>query len=94
VPGDYQNGQITEFWRLSTERLGLKARPPLRRQSGARFAAPDGMNLDVVLGRSLAFVRRPHAGWRRLNRGGRAALTGAYAGMGYLGTLILLWTLH
>ena len=53
-----------------------------------------GMSFDMLLGRWLAFVRHPQAAWRRLDARRRAALVGTYAGIGYVGTLVLLITLR
>jgi hypothetical protein len=52
------------------------------------------MRFDETLGRWLAFVRHPQAAWRRLDSRRRAALVGTYAGIGYLGTLVLLVTVR
>ena len=62
----------------------------MRIQSGAGFAILLSVGLDVTFGRWLAFVRHPQAAWRRLDSRHRAALVGAYAGIGYIGTLALM----
>jgi hypothetical protein len=51
------------------------------------------MSVDVTLGRWLAFVVHPYAAWRRLPPRQRALLVSAYAGAGYVGTLVLLLTI-
>jgi hypothetical protein len=53
-----------------------------------------GMSFDVALGRWLASVRHPQAAWRRLDSRRRTALVATYAGIGYLGTLVLLLALR
>ena len=63
-------------------------------RGGVRIALSTGMSFDVLLGRWLAFVRHPQAAWRRLDARRRAALVGTYAGIGYVGTLVLLITLR
>ena len=50
----------------------------------------DGVTLDVLLGRGLAFCVHPYAAWRRLTAAGRALLVFAYFGAGYGAVLALL----
>jgi hypothetical protein len=51
------------------------------------------MELDVIVGRSLAFCVHPNAAWRRLTARGRALLVGAYFAAGYGTVLALLFML-
>ena len=48
------------------------------------------MNLEIALGRWLAWTVHPHAAWRRLRVRGRAVLIATYIGAGYVATLLLL----
>jgi hypothetical protein len=59
-------------------------------RTGARLAITRDMNLEIALGRWLAWTVHPHAAWRRLRVRGRAVLIATYVGAGYVGTLLLL----
>jgi hypothetical protein len=49
-----------------------------------------GMNADVVIGRTLACCVHPAAAWRRVSRPGKALIVGAYFVVGYCGVLVVL----
>jgi hypothetical protein len=44
----------------------------------------------MSLGRFLAYCAHPAAAWRRVSTRGRAAILAAYAGAGYVVTLVAL----
>ena len=44
----------------------------------------------MTLGRLLAYCAHPTLAWRRVSLADRARIVGAYAGAGYLATLVAL----
>ena len=48
------------------------------------------MNIDLLIGRGLAFCVHPRAAWRVLSTPGRAFVVAAYAGAGYVAVLGVL----
>jgi hypothetical protein len=48
------------------------------------------MPFEIIIGRGMACCLHPTAAWRVLSRSGRALVVGAYAGAGFLTTLVAL----
>jgi hypothetical protein len=48
------------------------------------------MPFEIIIGRGMACCLHPRAAWRVLSRSGRALVVGAYAGAGFLTTLVAL----
>jgi hypothetical protein len=45
---------------------------------------------ELIIGRGIACCLRPIAAWHVLTRAGRTLVIGAYAGVGFVATLIAL----
>jgi hypothetical protein len=60
------------------------------RSPGSDLAPLEGMALEILIGRSLAFCLHPSAAWRVLSPARRLLLVGAYAGAGYISVLTVL----
>jgi hypothetical protein len=58
--------------------------------SGEGLAYPVIVNVEIVIGRGLAYCAHPAAAWRRLRPAGRALLVGAYAAGSYVTVLTVL----
>jgi hypothetical protein len=59
-------------------------------RSGEGLAYPVIVNVEIVIGRGLAYCAHPAAAWRRLRPAGRALLVGAYAAGSYVTVLTTL----